>query len=130
VNRLPHLQLMPQALRDIKRCVEFIRAQPWGKPQDRLRDILGGISRVSFDPHRAPVKAYRPLTGQHLRRYSAAQFVIVYAYIPPNRKFPLGAVSIRAIRHRRVRDVFAGVKEREAPPYGILSNAAELTARS
>ena len=129
MNRVPYLQLMPQALRDIKRCVEFIRAQPWGKPQERLRDILGGISKVLFDPRLAQVRAYRPLSGLYFRGRSAAQFVIVYAYFPPSRRFPLGAVSIRAIRHRRVRDVFAGVKEREAP-YGVPSAGAELTAQS
>jgi hypothetical protein len=47
--------------------------------------------------------------------------VIVYAYFKPTTSRPNGLVSIRAIRHRRVRDVFLGVRDTSgaAPPqYG------------
>jgi hypothetical protein len=113
VNGLPSVKFTPRAHRDIKQCTEFVRLQPWGKPQDRLQDIYTGIGKILFGPHRAPIRARRPSSGLDLRRCDAAQFVVVYAYIPPNRKFPLGGVSIRAVRHRRVKNIFAGVKERE-----------------
>jgi hypothetical protein len=117
VNPRPHLHFMPRARRDIDQCLKFVGRQPWGKPKDRLHDINREIGKVLCDPARAPVRARRPSSGVDLRRCNAAQFVIVYAYIPPNRKFRFGAVSIRAIRHRRVANVFSGVREPDAPAY-------------
>lgn len=108
---LPKLRLMPRAHRDIEDCVRFITRQPWGKPQDRERDIYCGIAAAHRWPFRSPVRVYRPRSGISLRRISAAQFVIVYAYIGPSEFAPNGIVSIRAVRHRRVRDVFLGVRE-------------------
>lgn len=122
VTPLPFLHFMPRVDRDVDRCLDFVGMQPWGKPEDRLHDIDRGIDKVLRNPKRAPVGVRRPSSGVDLRRCSAAQFVIVYAYIPPDREFPFGAVSIRAIRHRRVRNVFSGVME-DAPPYapGVVS---------
>lgn len=108
---LPHLDLMPRVLDDIDDCLTFVACQPWGKPADRRRDIFRGIGDVRIRPKRRPVQARRPKTGVELRRYYVAQFAIVYAYFEPDVEFPAGVVSIRAIRHRRVRNVFSGVKE-------------------
>ena len=119
MNPLPYLHLMPRVHTDVERCLEFVGSQPWGKPKDRLHDIYRGIDKVSRNPMHAPVRVHRPSSGVDLRRCSAAQFVIVYAYIPPDREFPVGAVSIRAIRHRRVKNVFSGVRETDAPAYAV-----------
>ncbi|MDB6156552.1 MAG: hypothetical protein JWO04_258 [Gammaproteobacteria bacterium] len=39
------------------------------------------------------------------------KLVIVYAYLRPTVRFARGVVSIRAVRHSRVKDVFSGVRE-------------------
>ena len=102
---------MPRVDEDIERCVGFIARQPWGNPTRRRIDIGRGIERSLTRPESNPVAVWRPQTGLKLRRSNAAQFAIVYAYIPPNGRFPRGVVSIRAVRHARVEDVFLGVKE-------------------
>jgi hypothetical protein len=116
MEAIPHLELMPRVEKDIEDCLDFVQRQPWGRPNDRGEDIYRGIQEVWRRPGRAPVRALVPLTRLELRRYGSAQFVIVYAYQPPNREFPLGFVSIRAVRHRRVGNVFSGVKEPDAVP--------------
>ena len=40
-----------------------------------------------------------------------SQFAFIYAYVWPSVEFPHGVVSIRAVRHVLVQNVFAGVKE-------------------
>jgi hypothetical protein len=54
--------------------------------------------------------------GVGLRRRSVAQFVIIYAYFKPKKGLTRGLVSIRAIRHRRVKNVFFGVRSPPPPP--------------
>jgi hypothetical protein len=111
VKPLPYLHLMPRVRRDFRRCLDFVARQPWGKPSDRESDIYLGIERARLGPELNRVGSRRRSSGIELRRCNAAQFVIVYAYLPPSTSFPHGIVSIRAIRHSRVRDVFSGVKE-------------------
>ena len=111
MNRLPYLHVMPRVKSDMKRCLHFVSRLPWGKPDERLLDILSGIERALLWPASNPAAVWRPLTGIELRRCKAAQFAIIYAYLPSTALHPRGVVSIRAIRHSRVSDVFAGVKE-------------------
>jgi predicted phage gp36 major capsid-like protein len=68
--------------------------------------------------------AWRPETGIELRRCISAQFAIVYAYLRPTERFDMGVVSIRAVRHSRVKDVFAGVNEPTAA-YAAMKLSAE-----
>jgi hypothetical protein len=107
----PYLHVMPRVDRDIEQCLAFVARQPWGKPRDRMLDIRLGIEIALDRPAARPVGLWRAESGIWLQRCSTAQFVIVYAYLPPTIRFPRGVVSIRAVRHARVRDVFAGVKE-------------------
>ena len=115
---LPHLELMPRVAKDIDDCVEFVARQPWGKPHERARDIFRGLREVCFAPRRHPISARRPACKRALRCHTVAQFVIVHIFSERNRRFPAGKVSIRAIRHRRVGNVFEGVKEPPPPFYG------------
>ena len=108
---LPYLHLTPRVLRDFRRCLDFIARQPWGKPEQRKLDIYRGIERARLNPKLNRVAARRRSSGIELRRCNAAQFVIVYAYFPPNKRVPRGIVGVRAIQHSRVRNVFSGVKE-------------------
>jgi hypothetical protein len=126
MESLPHLDLTPRVGRDITRCLHFISQQPWGKPRDRELDIDRGIAKAWSNPMSAPVRYRVRSTGLELRRIQIAQFVIVYAYLSPNEAFPRGTVSIRAVRHRRVRSVFSGVRETDAPEYGALRGVAPL----
>ena len=123
MKMLPYLHLMPRVKRDIKRCLRFIEQQPWGKPRERQIDIQRGIAQALRRPESNRVGAWRPLAGLELRRCNTAQFAIIYAYLSPTEQFPRGVVSIRAVRHSREKDVFAGVREpdsstraRPAPP--------------
>jgi hypothetical protein len=111
VNATPYLHWMPRIRSDINRCLKFVAQQPWGKPNDRKSDIMCGILKILSGPQLNRVGVRRPSTGIELRRFGAAQFVIIYAYLLSTPKFPHGVVSIRAIRHSRVKDVFSGVKE-------------------
>jgi hypothetical protein len=80
-----------RARRDLKRSIEFIAAQPWGDPRARELEIRRVINRLRYEPEWRRVELTR------------------------------GSVSIRAIRHRRVRNVFLGVRDTsgEHPPqYG------------
>ena len=108
---LPYLHVMPRIDRDIEECLDFVARQPRGKPNDRKLDIRLGIEKALARPEANRVGLWRPDTGIELRRCNAAQFVIVYAYLRPTARFARGVVSIRAIRHSRVEDVFSGVKE-------------------
>ena len=111
MNRLPYLHVMPRVRNDIKKCLHFVGRLPWGKSDARLLDILSGIERALLWPASNRAAVWRPLTGLELRRCKAAQFSIIYAYLPSSPTHPRGVVSIRAVRHSRVRDVFAGVRE-------------------
>jgi hypothetical protein len=102
---------MPRVREDIKDCLRFIARQPWGRPEDRKRDIERAIGHVQHRPSANRIAARRRRLRLELRRHNAAQFAIVYAYFQPSEQAPEGVVSIRAVRHRRVRDVFAGVRE-------------------
>jgi hypothetical protein len=108
---LPYLHVMPRVERDIEECLDFVARQPWGKPGDRELDICLGIAKALLRPDSNRVGSWRPEIGIELRRCNAAQFVIVYAYLRPTDRFASGVVSIRAVRHSRVEDVFSGVKE-------------------
>jgi len=105
----------------MRQCLRFIAAQPWGDPAARERDIVHAMNWIRHRPEWRRVEITRKGSGAQLRRRSAAQFVIICAYFKPTKLRPKGLVSIRAIRHRRVRDVFLGVRDTsgEAPPqYG------------
>jgi hypothetical protein len=115
VRSRPHLHLMPRVHRDMRACVDFVARQRWGKPGDREADINLGIEKALRWPKSNRVGARRLSPNVELRRCRAAQFVVVYAYLPPSSRFPNGVVSIRAVRHSRVKDVFAGVKEPRDP---------------
>lgn len=110
----PYLHVTPRIDRDIKDCRAFVARQPWGKPGDRTLDIQRGIERALALPEANHGEVWRSPPGYWLRRCNAAQFVIVYAYLPPSDGSARGVVSIRAIRHSRVKDVFSGVKESTA----------------
>jgi len=116
---LPHLELKSRVRRDISECLHFISRQPSGKPRDRELDIYRGIAKAWSNPACAPVRSRVRSTGLELRRVQIAQFVIIYAYLPPSNELPRGTVSIRAIRHRRLRNVFSGVRETDAPEYVV-----------
>ena len=112
---MPQLDLMPWVSDDVEKCVEFVARQPWGKPEERRQDIRRGITEALLAPKLNPVRLRRPSKGLEFRCRKAAQFIVIYAYLPPSRKFPDGVVSIRAVRHRRVRNIFGGVKEPATP---------------
>jgi hypothetical protein len=124
VKLIPYLHAMPRVKRDIKRCLDFVARQPWGRTNERLLDIDRGIEKALLRPEANRVEAWRPLTGLELRRCNTAQFAIVYAYLQPTEQFPRGVVSIRAVRHSRERNVFAGVKEPEPRSWGPESRSA------
>lgn len=123
MQSLPGFRMMRRVLEDIERCVDFVRRQPWGRPADRERDIYLALQRIREAPERRPVEARRQGGGIELRRCRAGSFVVVYAYFRPDARFPRGVVSIRAIRHRRERNVFAGVRQPTAPPYSTTHMA-------
>jgi len=102
---------MPRVDRDIEQCLSFIGRQPWGRPHDRKLDILRGIEGACADPKANRIEVWKSDTGIGLRRCKAAQFVIVYAYLSSSDPSLPGVVSIRAVRHSRVENVFSGVKE-------------------
>jgi hypothetical protein len=118
LDGLPFLHTMPRVSDDLQACSDFIASQPWGRPEARRQDIARAVDAILRWPTLGPVGLYRPSIGRELRQRRAAQFLIIYAYFPPDRRFPTGCVSFRAIRHRRVRNVFHGVKEPESPRYG------------
>src|SRR6187402_2189167 len=91
--------MMPRVTGDIDRCLDFVGRQPWGKPDARRPEVLRTDTRL------------------WLRRYRVAQFVIIYAYLESRDPSLPDVVSIRAVRHMRVANVFAGVKEAVSDPY-------------
>jgi hypothetical protein len=106
--------MLKRAKRDLADCLDFIAAQPWGDPDARENDIRRGMRIIREAPEWRHVEFTR--SGVELRRRSAAQFVIIYSYFKPKKRLPRGLVSIRAIRHRRVKNVFLGVRSPPPPP--------------
>jgi len=125
--RMPRLETMPRVRDDVKQCVKFIARQPWGKPKDRVEDIYRGIAEVWSAPRLNPVKLRRLRKGLEFRYRKTAQFVVIYAYLAPSRECPDGVVSIRAVRHRRIRNIFSGVREPPMPGYGEPAEAGGLS---
>ena len=112
---------MPQASVDLDECLVFLSGISGGDPTGRKRDIRSAIDRICRYPKANRIRRRNVRSGIDLRVHHAAQFVIIYAYFEPNAVMPNGMVSIRAIRHRRVRNLFEGVKERVA--WGKLLSA-------
>ena len=110
------LHYMPRVSRDIDECINFVGRQPWGKPHARRADIHCGIDEICAHPKRNPPELRRADSGLWLRRGRAAQFVIVYAYIPAKAPGSPDIVSVRAIKHVRVANVFHGVREPPTKP--------------
>jgi hypothetical protein len=111
MEKLPKLHFMPRVPHDVDELLEFIASKSWGIPHARLRDIKRGIDEVCDRPLRSKVHHVRSDGEVEFRRHDVRQFAIIYAYYEPGGTSPNGMVSIRAVRHRRVEDVFAGVKE-------------------
>ena len=120
----PLLHLMSRVRRDVKTNLDFIRRTPWGKPLDRERDINECLDAILERPTAGKVGIRRQDTGVELRRRDARQFSVIYACFPPDAVSPGGVVSIRAVRHRRVRNVFLGVRESSAV-YGETGSSAQ-----
>ncbi len=113
----PPVRMTSRAKRDLADCLDFIARNPWGDTAAREQDIYFEMANIRRSPEHRRVEAHRS-TGIELRGRSAAQFVIVYAYFKPGVRRPRGRISIRAIRHCRVRNVFAGVREPTPPADG------------
>lgn len=114
------LRLTPRARRDIEERTGFVARFPGGKPEERRREIYAALQRIREFPEQHPVEVRRPRSGLALRRHHVNQFVIVYAYLPPVGEQPWAIVTVRAIQHRRVRDVFLGVRENATADDGPL----------
>jgi hypothetical protein len=110
---LPRLKVEPRVRRDLEELLAFIRRQPRGKPAERRREIYGAFEAIRVAPFARPVLKW--VNGIGLRRYFVRQFAVIYAYIGSQDQYPRGVVSIRAIKHHRVRDVLFGVREVGAP---------------
>jgi plasmid stabilization system protein ParE len=105
------VRLTPRARRDIEKCVDFVASFPGGKPEERRREIYAAFDRIREIPELNAVEVRRRRSGLELRRHQVSQFTIVYAYLDPIEGQPWSVASIRAVQHRRVRDVFFGVRE-------------------
>jgi plasmid stabilization system protein ParE len=105
------LRLTPRALRDIDARVDFVARFPGGKPEERRHDIHAAFQEICEFPERHPIEVRRRRSGLKLRRHQVKQFTIVYAYLPPEHKRPWSIVTVRAVQHRRIKDVFFGVRE-------------------
>jgi hypothetical protein len=122
------LSFTPRARRNIDECLDFIGRFPRGKPADRRQDLISGITLVHEAPERNPVEIRRKTSGIELRRQYTRQFAIVYSWFRPAANCPGGEVSIRAVRHRRVKNVFRGVRETdEMPSSAWLETSAHRT---
>ena len=115
---LARIHFTSRALKDLADCMEFVSRHSWGRPPDRLQDVMRALRQLCAAPSLHRIERVRKSSGIELRRSAAAQFVIIYAYRRPDLRWPAGRVSIRAIRHRRARDVFMGVREPPPPPSG------------
>jgi hypothetical protein len=117
-SQFPKVHAMPRVARDMDQLLAYIARQPWGDLASRRNDMYRGISQIAAHPRRNRVCIRRAASGIELRRHNIAQFAIIYAYIAPNAENPRGVVSIRAVRHRRVSNVFTGVREPHSSPGG------------
>jgi hypothetical protein len=84
---------------------------PTGKPDERRRAIHAALDRICEFPEQHPITVRRHRSGLELRRHYVDQFAIVYAYLPPVKERPWAIVTVRAVQHRRIKDVFFGVRE-------------------
>jgi len=105
------LHLMPRVGEDIESLLHFISRQPRGKPEDRRLDVHRGVEALCRLPQTRRNEAYRPESRIWLRRWRAAQFVIIYAYVQPRDPSLPDLVTIRAVKHVREANVFEGVRE-------------------
>src|SRR3954467_8246943 len=103
------LRLTPRARRGVEKCVGFGASFSGGKREERRRDIHAGFDQICEFPQRHPVEVRRRRSGLELRRHHVRQFTIVYAYFPPDKERPWAIVTVRAVQHRRIRNVFFGV---------------------
>jgi hypothetical protein len=111
VRRLPFLHSTPRVDRDIRRCLALVGREPLSNPSNPESDISLGIARALAWPEANPAELWRSTPGIRLRRCIAGLFVILNTYALPCNGSPYGIVSIRAVRHSRVKDVFSGVEE-------------------
>jgi hypothetical protein len=111
VERLPFLHSMPRVDRDIRRCLVLVGREPLAYPSNPESDITLGIARALAWPEANPAELWRSTPGIRLRRCIAGPFVIMYTYSLPCNGSPYGIVSIRAVRHSRVKETFSRVEE-------------------
>jgi hypothetical protein len=102
---------MPRVGKDIDRLLKFVSRQPRGKPNDRRLELHRAIAALCVHPLAKRSEAYRPESRIFLRRWRAAQFVIVYACVRPRDPGLPDLVTVRAIKHVREANVFDGVRE-------------------
>jgi plasmid stabilization system protein ParE len=114
------LRLTPRARRDVESRVAFVARFPSGKPEERRREIYAAFEQIRQFPERHPIEVRRRRSGLELRRHPVRQFTIVYAYFPPDKERPWAIVTVRAVQHRRIRNVFFGVREKGAVDDGPL----------
>jgi hypothetical protein len=105
------LSLTARARRDIEQHVAFVSRFPGGKPDERRRAIHAALQKICEFPEQHRVEVKRRRSGLELRRHYVDQFAIVYAYLPSVDERSWAIVTVRAVQHRRVRDVFFGVRE-------------------
>ena len=108
---LPSIDRRARVNRDIDRLLAFVGQQPYGDPEARRQDIERGIQQIAAAPLWNPIGSSDLERSPALRRLNVAQFAIIYRYFPPTPNNPAGVVSIRAVRHARVRNVLHGVRE-------------------
>jgi len=108
----PILHWMPRVRKDLKKGLAYVGRQPWGKPDKRELDIANGMVKVCTYPEDNRAELRLPESGLWVRHCRVSQFVIVYAYLPSREPSLPDVVSIHAVRHVRVANVFDGVRER------------------
>ena len=118
MKSLPKIDLQPRVLEDVERLLAFVGQQPWGDPESRRREISAAFQKIRHSPLSRPVRKRVRGTNIEIRCYHCNQFVVAYAYLCPSPLFPSGLVTIRAVGHRRQRDVLFRVREVEAPGSG------------
>lgn len=128
MRSLPKVEFTLRARRDIRDLIGFISRQPWGKPDDRRADLDAAIKQICHSPKARPIRRIIKASGIGLRCRFAGQFAIIYAILAKRAARSGMAVSIRAVRHWRVRDVFRGVREGTgaAPPLSTRDDTADV----
>jgi plasmid stabilization system protein ParE len=76
------LRLSPRARRDLEECVSFVGRFPWGKPEERRREIYATFQKICEFPERHPVEIRRRRSGEKcvLRRSRGIAGVTKPAY--------------------------------------------------